>query len=47
MEIATQNEGIIEMEDWKKQLEKIKAELDVKHDEGKAKSYSRGAHYDD
>lgn len=30
------------MQDWKKELEKIKAELDAKHDAAKAKSYSWG-----
>lgn len=30
------------MEDWRKQLEEIKAELDAKHEEAKAKSYSWG-----
>lgn len=30
------------MEEWRKQLEAIKAELDAKHDEAKSKSYRWG-----
>lgn len=30
------------MQDWKKELEKIEAELDAKHEEAKAKPYSWG-----
>ena len=30
------------MEEWKKRFKEFKAELDAKHDEAKAKSYSWG-----